>query len=181
MFDFLKKSRAVKFLCSACLLCSLGSFVNVNAADPVEVATGYVQAPLGNTNNSISFENDSATINNEGQLSGTLKWKTTNSNNETTYVELENDSESASIRLFVVETVNNANVQRASTDGFAIGSSYKFSNKQLYSTTTDLGDLPSVNDENKLTNMKPGIYKVYAIVTNQGQTSLISGPIQGTP
>ena len=180
MFDLLKKSRAVKFLCSACLLCYLGSFVNVNAEGPVEVATAYVKGPLGNTNNSISFENNSATINGKGQLSGTLKWKTTNSNNETTYVELENDSESAKLMMFVVEDVKGTETQRAATKEFAIGSSYKISNEQLYSTTSSLGDLPPDTPSN-FTNIKPGIYKVYAIVTNQGQTSLISGPIQGTP
>ena len=42
MFDFFKKSRAFKFLCSACLLCSLGSFANTNAEDSTKIATAYV-------------------------------------------------------------------------------------------------------------------------------------------
>jgi len=80
MFDFFKKSRAFKFLCSACLLCSLGSFA-VSADDestsnvPVKIATAYVQGRLGIEPNHIML--DGATIDDNGLMSnGTLKYYT---------------------------------------------------------------------------------------------------------
>lgn len=76
MFDFFKKSRAFDFLCSACLLCSLGSFTLSAEGEPAKVGNAYVQGPLGFESNHIML--DGATIDDNGLMNnGTLKWKTT--------------------------------------------------------------------------------------------------------
>jgi len=73
------------FLCSACLLCSLGSFA-VSADDeltsnvPVKIATAYVQGHLGIEPNHIML--DGATIDDTGLMSnGTIKYYTTATEN----------------------------------------------------------------------------------------------------
>jgi len=67
MFDFLKKSHAIKFLCSACLLCSLGSFAkNAEGTKTVALPTQF-----GTEVNQICLDNVS--IDRTGKITGVLK------------------------------------------------------------------------------------------------------------
>lgn len=81
MFDFFKKSRAFKFLCSACLLCSLGAFATFaedvsddSANEPATVGTLYYRANLGMSNKEIMM--DEVKSNLDGTFDGVLKFKT---------------------------------------------------------------------------------------------------------
>ena len=56
MFNFLKESRAAKFLCSACLICSLGSFVTSAEGEPTKISDVYAQGPLGFEPNHIILD-----------------------------------------------------------------------------------------------------------------------------
>jgi hypothetical protein len=185
MFDFLKKSRAVKFLCSACLLCSLGSFVNVNAEenDPVKVAEAYVRGQLGMENERISFENDSATING-GQLSGTLTWKTGDDTSGYNYEPLENAKEDAKLTLFLVDSSTKKQV--AVTDVIDLGEydgsdpsgPYNISEKFYAKTNNADGTYAykEATDDELFTDKQPRVLEVFGIVTDSGDTTLISGP-----
>lgn len=177
MFDFLKKSRAVKFLCSACLLCSLGSFATINAeTPPKKVADVYMQGELGYGENTIVL--DSATLSvgdNGGQLSGTLKWRGPDeAGNPADLIDLTNGKEDAGITFYLAEQGSSS--QLAVSNQQSLGGSYSI-DLQFYASAegdTIGAGMPASPSEYRPT--APGVFEVWAIVSNPGATTLISGP-----
>lgn len=172
MFDFLKKSRAVKFLCSACLLCSLGSFA-VSAAEttPAKIADVYVRAELGNATGKITLAN--ATMDTAGQLSGTLQLKTAEG-----YEAITNTDEDAKITLFLAASnAQSDGSQLAVSDAQSLAQkNYALSDVQFYASSS--GKVLGEAKEEKAANYAPslGKFSLWGIVSDPGSKSLISGP-----
>lgn len=185
MFGFLKKSRAVRFLCSACLICSLGSFANICSAGERtgdQIGELYVKGELGYDKDKIFLFEPS--LSSSGLLTGILKYATardnTSSPDESTAETLWNDLEDAEITIFLRDM--NGKYIAASAGITFTGNSdedkYTIST-QLYRLTNSAAPAKVTDTQNaeKLTSLMPGKYAVTGIVTKEGITSIISGPV----
>ena len=198
MFDFLRKSRVIKFLCSACLMCSLGSFACVystepdpdssdetsyadSSTDPVEIGSaeistipieiGYARlfALLGISKGSVGLKN--ARLDLKGKLlSGLLALR----KNDDTWKNLENTSESSKIRLYLTDENNNQ--VAATTDIDLSNKSYNLSQSQFYSKNVTSGFEDANGTE---PNFEPEFrkdYKVFCRITDEGKDTIIAMP-----
>lgn len=187
MFDFLKKSCAFKFLCSACLVCSLGSFANVygdgdSTSDPADqIAELYVQGRLGYTLERIFLANPSIK---NGKLSGTLKWAKSldeESHPEESAAEtLWNPAEDSEVTLFIKDPSNEKYL--AATMGITFDTNdadnkYDIGSQQLYKS--DVAEkITADSSAEELGALKPGTYEVTGLVTVKGNKTLIEGPFK---
>lgn len=173
MFNIFKKIYV--FLCSACLTCSFGSFVNVYGSesnDSGKIGEFYVQGQLGFEPNRIVL--DEIEISN-GKIKGVLKWATTFANNSPQeMMQLFNENEDSKIALFLKDTNTNQYVAATREIDLA-GKNYSLGDGvALYERDSD--DIIEDGDEIREWDEKPGLFEVRAMLTQQGQKSLILAP-----
>jgi hypothetical protein len=181
MFDFLKKSRAFKFLCSSCLVCALGSFVSVYgnegvpASEPEDVTAHigetYVQGLLGFDNETLALEDTSLTA--DGRLSGTLKWKTTK-DGTTSSENVFNSNEDAELVLFLKRDGLFVAASKSITLDKDQEKGLYFKDVQLYAVDNGSEAIP-LDENNPGTKFKStdGLYDIFGLVNVPGTRSII--------